>query len=283
MQLISFPSNWRLDIDCGNETSHSFVCPLLINNQKSDYLIKVYDKSQYWALQQEKHLKSILGRSKYFLFAEEFYKDINGFDIGMKIKRAMCDFFGILNNENACHSLDKPFFLYQILLALKDLHSRSMVFLDLKYDNIVVDKLNGSYVFIKLIDHESTVLDGKYRNQNYSIAYSSPEFLSRRDISPAHDIWSLGIIAYSLYLNSHPFSNNWSKMEIQTKLRNPSTRFDPKQPEFIQLDNDVRDFISRCLEVDPRERATYKELLEHNLFKNHGISESFIDQQRECA
>ena len=285
--LIPFPSNWRLDGDLLHRDEDryfkSLICPLLINNTRTDYLVKIFDKSMLSAINQERQLKKMLGASKYFIFAEEFYKNINGTEIGMKIKRGICDFYKIITDERMRNTIDKPFFLYQVLLALRELHSKSLVFLDLKSENIIVTKINQPYVFIALCDHESTVINGNYQAQTYSTYYTSPEFFTKRKVSPAHDIFSLGVIAYSLYLISHPFSQIWDISQIRAKLRRPDQQMFQNDPRFNELDEDVQDFLRRCLEINPEKRATCTELLNHNLFKNHGISESFVEQQRKMA
>ena len=285
--LLPFPTNWRLDCDIlerdENECCRSLICPLLINNMSTNFLVKVLDNSMISVLNQERELKKIIGNSEYFIFADEFYKNINGSDIGMKMKRGKCDLYKLITDECTRNAIDKPFILYQILLALKELHSRSLVFLDLKSENIIVTQIKDQYAFISLCDHESIVFNGNYRNQSYSILYTSPEFFTKRRVSPPHDIFSLGVIAYSLYLSTHPFSQTWHKKEIISKLRNPNQQMIQNDPAFKQLDEDVQDFLKRCLEINPEKRATCEELLNHRLFQNHGISESFISQQRKLA
>jgi len=65
------------------------------------------------------------------------------------------------------------------------------------------------------------------------------------------DIWSVGVVYYQLLYGKYPFMG-MSDPDILKKIR--TTR-----PDFsgVNISESARDFINRCLTVDPRKRITW--------------------------
>jgi serine/threonine protein kinase len=42
-----------------------------------------------------------------------------------------------------------------------------------------------------------------------------------------------------------------------------------KIPSYLSVSAEVRDFLDRCLQKNPSERANVKELMNHSFFKKH--------------
>ncbi|KAB7495281.1 Serine/threonine-protein kinase S6KL [Armadillidium nasatum] len=96
-------------------------------------------------------------------------------------------------------------YVAEIALALDFLHNAGIIYRDLKMENILLD-VDGH---IKLIDfglsrwltyggHTSTICG--------TLQFMAPEVLKGEEYGHPADWWSLGIIAYSLYLGHYPVS-----------------------------------------------------------------------------
>lgn len=100
-----------------------------------------------------------------------------------------------------------------ICQALSYLHSLNMVHMDLKPGNVVLFKLpsdNTTTTYrAKLIDFGGclSVLQQDEHRKTHTATYSSPEFLLQKSncISTAYDIWSFGVILYSVVYGHHPY------------------------------------------------------------------------------
>ncbi|KAL3845572.1 hypothetical protein ACJIZ3_002975 [Penstemon smallii] len=148
----------------------------------------------------------------------------------------------------------------QILHGLKYLHDRDVVHRDIKCANILVDT-NG---LVKLADFglaKATKLND-VKSCKGTAFWMAPEVVRSRGYGLPADIWSLGCTVLEMLTRRFPYSN-FDCMEAA--LYRIGKGEIPHIPN--SLSNDARDFILRCLQVDPSLRPTAAQLLDHPLVK----------------
>jgi len=152
----------------------------------------------------------------------------------------------------------------KIVSAVSYLHSRGIAHHDIKPENVIVDFLQNK---VKLTDFGSAVEFKNMSGIGGTLNYMSPELLlnlrgNNLPIDQSIDIWSIGIVAYQLLSGQHPFNlptkanNNIMNNVISGKYSFPS-------PQWDAIPKHCKDFIQRCLQVDPKRRATASDLLKH--------------------
>jgi serine/threonine protein kinase len=165
---------------------------------------------------------------------------------------------------------------YQILKALKHCHICKIAHLDLKPQNIVIDRdLN-----VKLIDFSISIDYSKINSKTIKLPfrgtnfYIAPEVHSSKSINVKDlnkvDLYSLGVILYNLAFGSYPFglnredSDNYSK--IYSKIMKDFT---------IKNDSDYNsyfiDFLNKLLERDINKRINIDQALQHYWIKGADI------------
>ncbi|KAK4254357.1 hypothetical protein QN277_009753 [Acacia crassicarpa] len=154
----------------------------------------------------------------------------------------------------------------QILSGLKYLHDRNVVHRDIKCANILVDT-NGS---VKLADFglaKATTMND-VKSSKGSPYWMAPEVvnLRNRGYGLAADIWSLGCTVLEMLTRQPPYSH----LEGMQALFRIGRGEPPPVPE--SLSKDARDFILKCLHVDPNKRPTAVELLDHPFLKRPFLS-----------
>ena len=89
----------------------------------------------------------------------------------------------------------------------------------------------------------------------------APELLDEKPYGFQADIWSVGVVYYQLLYGKYPYMGV-SDYDILKKIR--STR-----PDYygVNLSDKARDFIDRCLTVNPKARISWKEIYDHPLIK----------------
>jgi len=151
-------------------------------------------------------------------------------------------------------------FFQQIISGVDYCHRHMIVHRDLKPENLLLDKdLN-----VKIADFglSNMMTDGDFlRTSCGSPNYAAPEVISGKLYAgPEVDVWSCGIILYALLCGTLPFDDE----HVPTLFRKI------KSGQFVTPDHvnvQVSGLISKMLVVNPLERATIKDVREHDWFK----------------
>lgn len=155
------------------------------------------------------------------------------------------------------------FYTAEIILALEHLHKHSIVYRDLKPQNIIVD----SEGHIKLTDFGLSKKNFDMNQENTicgTMKYIAPETISGKRYNHMVDWWSLGIILYRMLTGQLPHPTNVNKKIpyyiINHKIAINKTLFTKH----------AADFLSKLLERDPTKRLGAKgieEIKKHKFFK----------------
>ncbi|CCE88897.1 Piso0_001687 [Millerozyma farinosa CBS 7064] len=146
----------------------------------------------------------------------------------------------------------------QIILGINYLHQFNICHRDLKPENLLLD-FNKN---IKIADFGMAALEVDAKLLETSCGsphYASPEIVAGKNYHGApSDIWSCGIILFALLTGHLPFDDE-NIRRLLLKVQNGKFVMPPS------LSPEAKDLISKMLKVDPMERITIKEILQHPL------------------
>ncbi|XP_056139864.1 phosphorylase kinase, gamma 1a (muscle) [Lampris incognitus] len=162
-----------------------------------------------------------------------------------------------------------------LLEVVRFLHNQNIVHRDLKPENILLDdEMN-----IKLTDFGFSVqLDqGQQLNEVCGTpGYLAPEIIEC-SMNPDHagygtavDMWSSGVIMYTLLAGSPPF---WHRKQMLMLRMILAGQYDFSSPDWADCSDTVKDLISRLLVVDPKKRYTADDALNHPFFSQYVVAE----------
>jgi calcium/calmodulin-dependent protein kinase I len=86
-----------------------------------------------------------------------------------------------------------------------------------------------------------------------SFGYAAPEVMLRRGHGKPVDIWSLGVITYTLLCGYSPFRSE-SMNDLIEECQNEKVIF--HQRYWSSVSEDAKDFIKKLLRADPAQRPT---------------------------
>ncbi|VDM38516.1 unnamed protein product [Toxocara canis] len=149
--------------------------------------------------------------------------------------------------------LDEPLMSYifrQIVSAVAYLHANNIVHRDVKDENVIIDQ----NFCCKLIDFGSAAYFGQdivFSTFCGTMEYCSPEVLSgNKYLGPELEMWSLGILLYTLVYFENPFRGPQETVQAEIELP-------------WEVSDGLFQVIAWLLQRDPRLRATVDEIKSH--------------------
>lgn len=152
----------------------------------------------------------------------------------------------------------------QVSTGLIHIHSKSFVHRDLKPDNLmyVTKDLNSD---IKIIDFglAGDCSGGQKCTTPCGTAhYAAPEVLSAQSYDMSADLWSLGVIIYTLLCGFPPFFDASNNMKNLYHLIKKGSYSFPS-PFWDEISDEAKDLITKLLVKDPKQRLTAAQVLKH--------------------
>lgn len=138
-----------------------------------------------------------------------------------------------------------------------EIHGKGIIHRDLKLGNILI----GDRMKIKICDFglSTKLKDPGERKKTVcgTPNYIAPEILDSLGHGMEVDIWSLGVIVYTMLTGKPPFEDD-SVESTYFNIRNNQYSF----PTF-GASQEIEDLIDRIFVVNPSERITLEEIYEH--------------------
>ena len=153
-------------------------------------------------------------------------------------------------------------YMKQLFQAINHCHAQNIVHRDIKPENIMITDDDE----VRLIDFGlSKASNGKKALQTVAGTpyYMAPEVLDGNYQAKA-DIWSLGVLMYTLVSGYLPFQGK-NSAEVFRKIGEADFHFNHK--EFDTISQECKNLISKLLVVNPNKRLTGQKALQDPWFK----------------
>jgi len=159
---------------------------------------------------------------------------------------------------------DAAIVITTVIGAVSFLHSRGIVHRDIKPENLLYrDKSPNSDLLLcdfgisKMIESPEDMLTTVCG----SPGYTAPEILKHEPYSKPVDMWSIGVITYTLLCGYSPFHYADDLNQLYNAICHGRFTFDNIYWAYIS--RYAKDFIKSLLQVQPEKRLTAEEALQH--------------------
>eukprot|EP00357_Protocruzia_adherens_P002555 CAMPEP_0115016588 /NCGR_PEP_ID=MMETSP0216-20121206/27543_1 /TAXON_ID=223996 /ORGANISM="Protocruzia adherens, Strain Boccale" /LENGTH=535 /DNA_ID=CAMNT_0002387107 /DNA_START=45 /DNA_END=1652 /DNA_ORIENTATION=- len=152
------------------------------------------------------------------------------------------------------------FYAAEICTAIGHLHEQSIIYRDLKPENVLLDQQGH----VKLTDFGmSKQLSDDERTNSFcgTPEYLAPEIITAKGHSLSADWWSFGILLYEMLLGIPPFYNKNNQV-LYDLIRFAELKF----PTKYKVSEPAQDLIRKLLNRNPEKRISYEAIKEHPFF-----------------
>nr|XP_040060195.1 protein kinase C delta type-like [Gasterosteus aculeatus aculeatus]XP_040060196.1 protein kinase C delta type-like [Gasterosteus aculeatus aculeatus] len=179
------------------------------------------------------HLYSTFQSKEHLFFVMEY---LNGGDLMFHIQ-----------DKGRFDLLRATFYAAEIIVGLQFLHSRGIIYRDLKLDNVMLDK-DGH---IKIADFGMCKerVFGEVRATTFcgTPDYIAPEILLGQKYTFSVDWWSFGVLVYEMLIGQSPFQGD-DEDELFESIRSDT----PHYPRWIT--KEAKNLVEQLFERDPTRR-----------------------------
>ncbi|XP_010144051.1 PREDICTED: ribosomal protein S6 kinase alpha-2 [Buceros rhinoceros silvestris] len=164
------------------------------------------------------------------------------------------------------------------------LHSQGVVHRDLKPSNILYMDESGNPDSIRICDFgfakQLRAENGLLMTPCYTANFVAPEVLKRQGYDAACDIWSLGILLYTMLAGFTPFANGPDDTPEEILARIGSGKYTLTGGNWDSVSDTAKDIVSKMLHVDPHQRLTAVQVLRHPWIVNREyLSQNQLSRQ----
>jgi tribbles-like protein len=238
-------------------SQEEFLCKIFPLDKYRDIL------APYWQSGFHRHIADIveilLGKTQAYVIFSRSYEDLHSY---IRKKRRLKEpeaaelFAQIISAIKHCHRRG---------IVLRDLKLRKFVFADQQRSHLILDGLEDAFLLPDQSDDHLTDKHG-------CPAYVSPEILSSSGYSgKSADMWSLGVILYTMLFGQYPFHDT-----VASQLFGKIRRGHYTVPDNVSAS--ARSLIKSLLRTEPTERLTIEEACRHPWFE-HCQSRGLMSQQ----
>ena len=161
----------------------------------------------------------------------------------------------------------------QVLEAVDYLHQNDVVHRDLKPENLLyVTRSQDSELVLAdfgIAKHLDSP-DGMLKTMAGSFGYAAPEVMLKKGHSKPVDMWSLGVITYTLLCGYSPFRSE-SLADLIDETKHGRVVFHDRY--WKDVSQEAKTFIMTLLKPDPHERATSGEALKDPWIAGRGATD----------
>uniref|UniRef100_A0A674EDC6 non-specific serine/threonine protein kinase n=1 Tax=Salmo trutta TaxID=8032 RepID=A0A674EDC6_SALTR len=157
--------------------------------------------------------------------------------------------------------------LHTITKTVEYLHAQGVVHRDLKPSNILYVDESGNPESIRICDFgfakQLRAENGLLMTPCYTANFVAPEVLKKQGYDAACDIWSLGVLLYTMLTGFTPFANGPEDTPEEILARIGSGKFSLTGGYWNSVSAEAKDLVSKMLHVDPHQRLTAAQVLRH--------------------
>ncbi|XP_054018751.1 ribosomal protein S6 kinase alpha-2 [Dryobates pubescens] len=278
---IHFTDGYEIKEDIG-VGSYS-VCKRCIHKAtETEFAVKIIDKSKRDP-SEEIEILLRYGQHPNIITLKDVYDDGKYVYLVMELMRGG-ELLDRILRQKCFSEREASAVLCTITRTVDYLHSQGVVHRDLKPSNILYMDESGNPDSIRICDFgfakQLRAENGLLMTPCYTANFVAPEVLKRQGYDAACDIWSLGILLYTMLAGFTPFANGPDDTPEEILARIGSGKYALTGGNWDSVSATAKDIVSKMLHVDPHQRLTAVQVLRHPWIVNREyLSQNQLSRQ----
>uniref|UniRef100_A0A8C9N8X3 Ribosomal protein S6 kinase n=1 Tax=Serinus canaria TaxID=9135 RepID=A0A8C9N8X3_SERCA len=261
---IHFTDGYEIKEDIG-VGSYS-VCKRCVHKAtETEFAVKIIDKSKRDP-SEEIEILLRYGQHPNIITLKDVYDDGKFVYLVMELMRGG-ELLDRILRQKCFSEREASAVLCTITRTVDYLHSQGVVHRDLKPSNILYMDESGNPDSIRICDFgfakQLRAENGLLMTPCYTANFVAPEVLKRQGYDAACDIWSLGILLYTMLAGFTPFANGPDDTPEEILARIGSGKYALTGGNWDSVSDTAKDIVSKMLHVDPHQRLTAVQVLRH--------------------
>ena len=258
-----------------NETKEIFAIKIIDYSKDNDRENNNIINYNYNSIQQEISLMKILKDCEYIVKYYGSYFSRKSNTLWLVLEYCSCGSVIdlMLSMDRTFTEIEISSIISMVLKGLDYIHNKNLIHRDIKGANILINNQG----IVKIADFGVSVqlINELNRNSKKGSPYwMSPQVALNSDYNEKTDIWSLGITCMEMIEGDPPYS------QIKPRFVMEKIGKDPPSPDELLIgknySKEFKDFISKCLEVNQKNRPTAKQLLKHDFIVKFNKGKNYI-------
>ncbi|XP_048413838.1 ribosomal protein S6 kinase 2 alpha-like isoform X2 [Stegostoma tigrinum] len=266
---MNFTDGYELKEDIG-VGSYS-VCKRCIHKTTNmEYAVKIIEKSKRDP-SEEVEILLRYGQHPNIITLKDVYNDSKYIYLVTELMRGG-ELLDKILQQKGFSEREASALLHTITKTVEYLHSQGVVHRDLKPSNILYVDESSNPESIRICDFgfakQLRADNGLLMTPCYTANFVAPEVLKRQGYDEGCDIWSLGVLLYTMLAGYTPFANGPDDTPSEILARIGSGHYNLQGGNWDKASSAAKDLVSKMLHVDPHRRLTAKQVLKHQWIVN---------------
>ncbi|XP_072155318.1 ribosomal protein S6 kinase alpha-2 isoform X1 [Bemisia tabaci] len=262
------------------------VCKLGVHKASNiEYAVKIIDKSKR-DCQEEIEILLRYGHHKNIVTLRDVYEDEKHTYLVMELMRGG-ELLDRIMNQKCFSEREASSVMNTIVSTVHYLHQHGVVHRDLKPSNILYANESASADALRICDFgfakQLRAENGLLMTPCYTANFVAPEVLKRQGYDAACDIWSLGILLYTLLAGHTPFASGPNDTPEEILRRIAESKLDLRSGNWANISQSAKDLVAKMLHLDPHKRPTASQTLQHPWLTNRNQLSTFRLQLQESS
>ncbi|GAB6032833.1 Ribosomal protein S6 kinase alpha-3 [Chamberlinius hualienensis] len=242
------------------------VCKRCIHKStRLEYAVKIVEKAKR-DCQEELEILLRYGRHPNVVSPRDFYEDEKYVYLVMELMKGG-ELLDRILQQKYFSEREASTILETITRTVEHLHHNGVVHRDLKPSNILYADESFSPSSLRICDFgfakQLRAENGLLMTPCYTANFVAPEVLKRQGYDAACDVWSLGILLYTMLAGRTPFANGPQDTPQVILSRIGEGRLPLDTGNWLTVSPAAKDLVQKMLHVDPHQRLTATQVLHH--------------------